>query len=113
MSLLLEVLAPGFLLHNAVYGSLAVGLVCPLVGVYLLLRRMVFWGVALPQVSAAGIAATFLLQGAGLTWFSGHESGERHLAIVGALAFTGAAILALAWRTAEYLAKNWKNVSSY
>lgn len=97
MSLLLEVLAPDFLLRNAVYGSLAVGLVCPMVGVYILLRRMVFWGVALPQVSAAGIAATFLLQSAGLSCFAGHEAGERHLAIAGALAFTAAAILALAW----------------
>lgn len=97
MSLLHEVLAPDFLLHNAVYGSLAVGVVCPMVGVYILLRRMVFWGVALPQVSAAGIATTFLLQGAGFSWLAGHESGERHLAIVGALVFTGAAILALAW----------------
>ncbi|TBR19114.1 metal ABC transporter permease [bacterium] len=97
VSLLAEVLAPSFLLHHAVYGSLAVGFVCPLVGVYIILRRMVFWGVALPQVSAAGIAAALMLQGLGYAWLSGGEAGERHLAIVGAVLFTGAAILALAW----------------
>lgn len=97
MNLLVEVLSPSFLLHHAVYGSLTVGLVCPLVGVYIILRRMVFWGVALPQVSAAGIASALMLQGWGVTWLSGGHEGERHLAIVGAVVFTGAAILALAW----------------
>jgi ABC-type Mn2+/Zn2+ transport system permease subunit len=37
-----------------------VGLVCPLVGVYFVLRRMIFLGVALPQLSAAGIAFSFV-----------------------------------------------------
>jgi len=31
------------------------------VGVYFVLRRMIFLGVALPQVSAAGIAFAFLV----------------------------------------------------
>ncbi|MDD5656680.1 MAG: metal ABC transporter permease [Elusimicrobia bacterium] len=93
--LLLDILKPGFLLHHAVYGSLVVGLVCPLVGVYLLLRRLVFWGVALPQVAAAGISFAFLLQGLGLTLLAGSEAGERHLAILGSVLFTAAAVLAL------------------
>ncbi|MCX5787535.1 MAG: metal ABC transporter permease [Elusimicrobia bacterium] len=97
MSQLLEIIKPDFLLHHAVYGSLVVGLVCPLVGVYFVLRRLVFWGVALPQVSAAGIAFAFLLQGLGLNYFSGSESQEKHLAIIGSLIFTGLAILILAW----------------
>lgn len=96
METLAEMLRPDFLLHHALYGSVAVGLVCPLVGVYLLLRRLVFWGVALPQVSAAGISFAFMLQGFGWTLLAGHESDERHLAILGALAFTGLAILGLA-----------------
>lgn len=97
MSTLLEMLKPDFLLHHAFYGSLVVGLVCPLVGAYFLLRRLVFWGVALPQVSTAGIAFAFLLQGMGFDWLAGGEAGERHLAIVGAVLFTGLAILALVW----------------
>jgi ABC-type Mn2+/Zn2+ transport system permease subunit len=45
---ILEMLKPDFLLHHAVWGSVVVGFVCPLVGVYFILRRLVFWGVALP-----------------------------------------------------------------
>ncbi len=98
MTLLLEMLKPDFLLHHALWGSVVVGFVCPLVGVYLVLRRLVFWGVALPQVSASGIAFAFMLQGLGMNFLAGNESQERHLAIVGALVFTVGTILALAWR---------------
>lgn len=97
MSQLIEMLKPAFLLHHALYGSIVVGFVCPLVGVYFLLRRLVFWGIALPEVSAAGIAFAFLLQGFGLTLLSGSESQEKHLAIIGSLVFTISAILVLAW----------------
>lgn len=96
LSKMWEMLQPSFLLHHAVYGSVVVGFVCPLVGVYFVLRRMVFWGVALPQVSTAGIAFAFLLQGLGLTFLSGAEGGEKHLAIIGSILFTGLAILILA-----------------
>lgn len=96
MSQLLEMLRPGFLLSHALYGSVIVGLVCPLVGIYFLLRRLVFWGVALPQVSAAGISFAFMLQGFGVTFLAGPESQEKHLAILASLVFTGLAILALA-----------------
>ncbi|MBI5202098.1 MAG: metal ABC transporter permease [Elusimicrobia bacterium] len=96
MEKLFEILRPDFLLHHALYGSVVVGFVCPLVGVYFILRRLVFWGVALPQVSAAGISFAFMLQGFGWTAFAGNEADERHLAILGALLFTGLAILLLA-----------------
>ena len=92
---LMEMFGSGFLLHNAFFGSMVVGLVCPLIGVYFLLRRLVFWGVALPQVSSAGIAFAFMLQGLGFTMLSGSETGEKHLAIIASLMFTGAAILSL------------------
>lgn len=97
MSQLVEMLRPDFLLHHALYGSIIVGFVCPLVGVYFVLRRLVFWGVALPQVSAAGIALAFLLQGFGVTIFAAGEAGEKHLAILGAVTLTTAAILLLSW----------------
>lgn len=98
MSALYEMLKPDFLLHHAVWGSLVVGLVCPLVGVYFVLRRLVFWGVALPQVSAAGISFAFLLQGFGLEAALGGGPGhEKHLAIAGALVFTVGTILVLSW----------------
>lgn len=97
MNPLIEMLKPDFLLHHALYGSVVVGFVCPLVGVYFVLRRLVFWGVALPQVSAAGIACAFMLQGFGFTLFAGGESGEKHLAILGSVLFTVGAILVLTW----------------
>jgi ABC-type Mn2+/Zn2+ transport system permease subunit len=103
---LLEILSPEFLLHHAVYGSLVVGLVCPLVGVYFLLRRLVFWGVALPQVSTAGISFAFMLQGLGLQLLAGAENQEKHLAIVGSVVFTGLAILVL-----SYLERRGQGVS--
>jgi len=94
---LLAMLKPDFLLHHALYGSVVVGFVCPLVGVYFVLRRLIFWGVALPQVSAAGIAFAFMLQGFGVALFAGGEAGEKHLAILGSVVFTVGAILALTY----------------
>lgn len=96
MTKLIEMLRSDFLLHHALYGSVVVGFVCPLVGVYFLLRRLVFWGVALPQVSAAGISFAFMLQGFGFTILAGAESHEKHLAIIGSLVFTAAITLILA-----------------
>ena len=40
----------------AVLSALVAGLVCPLIGCFLLVRRTGFYGVALPQFAAAGIA---------------------------------------------------------
>lgn len=97
MTVLPEILRPDFLLHHAVYGSLVVGLVCPLVGIYFVLRRLVFWGVALPQVSTAGVSFAFLLESLGITFLAGGETHERHLAIVGSVCFTVAAIAVLAY----------------
>jgi len=95
MSTLAEILSSGFLLRDALIGSVLVGLVCPLVGVYFVLRRMIFLGVALPQLSAAGIAFSFV----GYRLVVGpHEHGnvsERSLAILGSLAFTLGGLLVL------------------
>ena len=86
---------PDFLLRDALVASVLVGLVCPLVGVYFVLRRMIFLGVALPQVSAAGIAFSFLVY---RLVVGPHEHGtlsERVLAMVGSFAFTLAGLLVL------------------
>ena len=89
-----EILAPDFLLRNSIYVTLMVGIVCPIVGCYLILRRLVFLGVALPQVASAGVALTLSLH----IW-TGHDSvlheiSESHLG--GSLAFTFVTIVALA-----------------
>jgi ABC-type Mn2+/Zn2+ transport system permease subunit len=96
MSALAEILSPSFLLRDALVGSVLVGLVCPLVGAYFVLRRMIFLGVALPQLSAAGIAFSFIVY---RLVVGPHEHGnvsERTLAMVGAFGFTVTGILVLA-----------------
>ena len=100
MDTLREVLDPHFLLRNSVYASLLVGFACPLLGVYLILRRLIFMGVALPQISSAGIAFAFCLPALGVMnhMHVGHfEGDERLLAFVGGLGFTLAALLLLAF----------------
>jgi len=100
MDTLREILDPHFLLRNSVYVSLLIGFACPLVGVYLILRRLIFMGVALPQISSAGIAFAFCLPAFGLMdhMHLGHFAGdERLLALVGGLSFTLAALLLLAF----------------
>ncbi len=91
MDTLREIFGPDFLLRNSVYMSLLVGLACPLVGVYLLLRRLIFMGVALPQISSCGIAFAFALHAWGLV--PHFEGGEHTLAFVGSSLFTLTAIL--------------------
>jgi ABC-type Mn2+/Zn2+ transport system permease subunit len=96
VSALREILSPNFLLHDALVGSVLVGLVCPLVGVYFVLRRMVFLGVALPQVSAAGIAFSFLGYRLMVGVHHHGEANEQLLALVGSFGFTITALLILA-----------------
>jgi ABC-type Mn2+/Zn2+ transport system permease subunit len=97
MELLREILDPAFLLRNSVYTSVLVGLACPLVGVFLVVRRMIFLGVALPQISSTGIALALSLH----VWFGhyegAHGSEERVLAFIGSIGFAVAAILILAF----------------
>lgn len=95
MSTLAEMLSPDFLLRNALVGSVLVGAVCPLVGVYFVLRRMIFLGVALPQLSAAGVACAFLLASAAGVHEHG-EAGERILAMAGSFGFAVVGLLVLA-----------------
>lgn len=95
METLLEILNPNFLLRNALYGGLVIGLVAPLVGVYLLARRMVFLGVALPQISTAGVAGAFIWH----AFFHGHPDRDINdfaIALVGSSFLTFAVILTLA-----------------
>jgi ABC-type Mn2+/Zn2+ transport system permease subunit len=94
MEIIREVLSPDFLLRNSVYVSLLIGLVCPLVGTYLVLRRLIFMGVALPQISSCGIAFAFALH----AWHVVphlEDSSENALALGGSLVFTLAALLIL------------------
>jgi manganese/iron transport system permease protein len=44
----------------ALYGSILVGAICAFIGVYIVARRVVFFGAVLTQVSVLGLAMTFL-----------------------------------------------------
>jgi len=96
MHALLEILSPDFLLRQALIGSVLVGLVCPLVGVYFVLRRMIFLGVALPQLSAAGIAFSFFVYRVMVGPHQHFGLTERNLAMIGSFAFTLIGLLILA-----------------
>ena len=93
METIREILAPDFLLRNSVLISLLVGFSAPLVGIYLFLRRLVFMGVALPQISSCGIAFAFALQGWGLLHHAHDTAEERALALLGSTIFTLAGII--------------------
>src|SRR3989442_7542830 len=88
-------LSPDFLLRHALYASVAIGFVCPLVGVYLVLRRLVFLGIALPQIAAAGIAFAYLLHTVGVHLYP-HQEEEQPMALTGSILFVVAALIVLA-----------------
>src|SRR5262249_54012204 len=94
MSELATIFAPDFLLRNSLYAGVVVGFACPLIGLYFVLRRMVFLGVALPQVSGAGIALAFLLHGLDVH-FLPHVTEEHWMALAGSLVLTAATMLVL------------------
>lgn len=96
MSTLLEILSPDFLLRQALVGSVLVGLICPLVGVYFVLRRMIFLGVALPQLSAAGIACAFFVYRVLIGSHHHFAPSEQGLAMIGSFGFTLVGLLLLA-----------------
>ena len=95
MSTFVEILSPTFLLRDAVIASVLVGVACPLVGVYFVLRRMIFFGVALPQVSAAGIALSFLVYRSLVGAHQHGEMPEQLLAMIGSFGVTLLALLVL------------------
>src|ERR1700747_991432 len=86
MSTLFEIVSTSSLLFPALVGTLMMGLVCPLIGSYLVLRRTVFLGLTLPEVAAAGVAFTFWMQQTGILSPLGQSEGG--IAMIGSLVFT-------------------------
>jgi ABC-type Mn2+/Zn2+ transport system permease subunit len=98
MESLREILSPDFLLRNSLYTSMLIGFVCPLVGVFLVLRRLVFMGIALPQISSTGVAVALSIP----VWLGTgqleHTTATEHaLAFAGSTVFSLTAILILAF----------------
>jgi len=95
MDALHQILSFNFLLRNSIYTSVLIGFACPLVGVFLMLRRLVFMGVALPQISSTGVAVSLSLP----LWIGLQMTpqGEHMLAFIGSTLFSVVAILILAF----------------
>jgi ABC-type Mn2+/Zn2+ transport system permease subunit len=98
METLKQILSPDFLLRNSIYTSMIIGFACPLVGVFLVLRRLVFMGVALPQISSTGVAIALSVP----MWLGvmrpEHAAHSEHLmAFAGSMTFSLGAILVLAF----------------
>ena len=93
---MMEFLSPDFLFRNAIVGGWIVCVLCAVLGVYVVLRRLVLLGVALPQAGAAGIALVFFATG-----HSHGDPGQAHaVALGGSLVatFTALGLLVLAGR---------------
>ena len=95
MNELLEILSPTYVFRNALYGGVVTGLLLPLVGLLMYVRRMVFLSVTLPQVSAGGVAAAFFWH---YTFHQGFEPHSDFLpALLGSTLVTTGTLLILAW----------------
>jgi zinc transport system permease protein len=63
------------LFREALYGALVIAVACSVLGVYVVLRRIVFVGAAIAQLSSAGIALALFLSGIGLlSGMAGHPT---------------------------------------
>src|ERR1044071_902472 len=98
METLVQILSPHFLLRNSVYTSVIIGFACPLIGMFLVLRRLVFMGVALPQISSTGVVIALSVP----VWVGvvqpEHAAHTEHLlAFGGSMIFSISAILLLAF----------------
>lgn len=68
------------LFRQALYGTLVVALTCGLLGVYVVLRRIVFVGAALAELSSMGVALGLWLSGLG--WAAGMATHPLLLSVL-------------------------------
>jgi zinc transport system permease protein len=81
------VLSTVWLFKDALFGALVIAVACSVLGVYVVLRRIVFVGAAMAQLSSAGIALALFLAGhgvyaiaaaAGILLIAKAATGEAH-----------------------------------
>ena len=78
------------LFREALYGALVIAVACSVIGVYVVLRRIVFVGAALAQLSSAGIALSVWLTGMGLaSGFTAHPLAMSLLVTLSGALFFG------------------------
>jgi zinc transport system permease protein len=77
------------LFREALYGALVIAIACSVLGVYVVLRRIVFVGAAIAQLSSAGIALALFLGGMGVvSGIAGHPTAfSLAFALAGAMFF--------------------------
>lgn len=97
-----------FLFAKALWASVAIGVLLPIVGRHLVLGRAVLLGLAIPQIAMAGIAFVFL--GSALHWpwaESIHEESGK--ALVGSLLFglPGLLLIATPWKRGVRISEAW------
>jgi ABC-type Mn2+/Zn2+ transport system permease subunit len=73
--------------------TLLIGAVCAYLGLFTILRRIVFTGVALAQLAAAGVAASLFVESVGPAWLS--RIAARYGATAGSLAAALGGVLTL------------------
>jgi ABC-type Mn2+/Zn2+ transport system permease subunit len=66
--------------REALYGALVIALACSVLGVYVVLRRIVFVGAALAELSSAGIALALWLTGMG--WALGIATNATAMSLI-------------------------------
>jgi ABC-type Mn2+/Zn2+ transport system permease subunit len=75
------------LFRHALYGALVIALACSVLGVYVVLRRIVFVGAALAQLSSAGIALALWLGGLGVLSLGLHPVAMSVIVTLGGVLF--------------------------
>ena len=83
------VLETVWLFKDALYGSLIIALACAVLGVYVVLRRIVFVGAAMAQLSSAGIALALFMTGHGMASLGEHPLAFAILFAMGGALFFG------------------------
>ncbi len=90
---LLQILDPSYVLRNALYGGMLSGMVLPMVGGLMYVRRMVFLGLTLPTISAAGIAVAIFWH---VTFHPSTHHSDFGLALLGSTILTTGTLFLLA-----------------
>ncbi len=96
-----------FLQSKSYWAAAFMGLVCPLIGRHMVMGRAIMLGLALPQVSLAGVAFMFFGAALGWRWCAFFED-DASRAFAGAMIFTLPALVLLALpRRRVQLSEGW------
>src|SRR5437773_666118 len=97
---------------KALIAAILLGMFLPITGRHLILGRSILLGLAVPQISMAGIAFLFLGSALGWSW-AAHFADDSSRAAAGALLFAVPTLLLLAGiqRAGRHLTEAWLAVA--